>query len=248
MVLYEHVACNSPLHHEYRKLAQRNYTESFRLITLLGSKPCHYRRGAMSVIQRIVAVATEEWEYFGKQEYDLTGKKIKDGKDETEEDYWQRVGLYWRDGTGKNLTGKNDDYPWSAAFVSYVMRKAGAAQRFKYSAQHSVYIRTAIKAREQSAKAYGFWGFRLTERAPEVGDLICYSREAGISYDTQSASYKSHCDIVVSKTATSIRVIGGNVGNSVSIKNLKIEANGLLADTNLKWFAVLENRLDLPTA
>lgn len=199
----------------------------------------------MSVIQRIVTIAKEEWEYFGKQEYDLTGKKTKVGRNETDEGYWQRVGMYWRDGTGKNLTGKNDDYPWSAAFISYVVRKAGAAQKFKYSTQHSVYIRTAIKAREQSNKTYGFWGYRLNERAPEIGDIICYSREAGISYDTQSASYKSHCDIVVEKSTTNIKVIGGNVGNSVSVKNLKIKSNGQLADSNHEWFAVLQNRLDL---
>jgi len=200
----------------------------------------------MALIGRIVAVAKAEWEFFGRQEFDISGKKIRDGKDETEESFWQRVGIYWRDGTGKNLTGKNDDFPWSATFISYVMRKAGAGERFRYSAQHSVYIREAIKARERANKKYGFWGYRLTERSPEVGDLVCYAREAGISFDTQSANYKSHADIVIAKSGDAIQVLGGNVGNSVSVKFLKINAKGQLADKNRVWFAVLQNRLDIP--
>ena len=34
-------------------------------------------------------------------------------------------------------------YAWSAAFVSYVMRIAGAGARFPYSASHSDYINLA---------------------------------------------------------------------------------------------------------
>ncbi len=202
----------------------------------------------MALIEQIVTVAKAEWDYFGRQEFDISGKKLRDGKDEIEDGYWQRVGIYWRDGSGKNLTGKNDDYPWSATFISYVMRKAGAGERFRYSAQHSAYIRSAIKAREKDNKKYGFWGYRISERAPEVGDLVCYSREAGISFDTQSANYKSHADIVIAKSAQSIQVLGGNVANSVSVKSIKINSQGILTDKNHAWFAVLQNRLDPPNA
>lgn len=200
------------------------------------------------IIDEIVQLANREWEFFGKQEFDIDRKKIRDGMDETEDGFWQRVGIYWHDGTGKNLTGKNDDFPWSATFISYIMRIAGAGDRFKFSAQHSVYIREAIKARQKGNKKYGFWGFRLSERAPEVGDLVCYSRQSGISFDTQSANYASHADVVVSKSDKAIQVIGGNVGNSVSLKALKIDNKGVLTDKNHKWFAVLQNRLDTASA
>jgi len=201
----------------------------------------------MAVIEKIIELANEEWAFFGKQEFDVTGKKTRDGMDETDEGFWQRVGVYWRDGTGKNLTGKNDDFPWSATFISFVMRKAGAENRFKYSPQHSVYIRAAIRAREKEDKKYGFWGFRLTEHSPEVGDLVCYVRESGIGFDTQSANYKSHADIVVEKLDGLIKVIGGNVGNSVSMKILATDTQGRLTDNKHQWFAVLQNRLDMPT-
>lgn len=169
---------------------------------------------------------------------------MRKGRTETDDGFWQRVGQYWRDGTGKNLTGKNDDYPWSAAFISYIFRHANAGDRFKYSAQHSVYIRWAIKARLNEDAKYGMWGFRLNEHSPQVGDLICYAREAGINYDTQSADYKSHSDLVVDVKPGELLVIGGNVGNSVSLKHVKINASGRLTDSNEAWFTVLANRID----
>jgi hypothetical protein len=197
-----------------------------------------------AIVAQIIGLARQEWEFFGRQEIDLTGHTIRKGRKETDEGFWQRVGVYWLEGTGKHLTGKNDDFPWSATFVSYVMRKAGAGDRFKYSAQHSVYIRAAILAKTKNIATAGFWGHRLSERAPEPGDLICYARQLGVSYDTPSADYKSHADIVVARHAGEIEVIGGNVGNSVTVKHLAIDGNGLLIDDQFAWFAVLQNRLD----
>jgi hypothetical protein len=202
----------------------------------------------MGKIDELIAQATAEWEFFEKQEYDIDGTMIKRGKQETDEGFWQRVGIYWGDGVGQRLTGKNTDFPWSAAFISFLMQKVQAGARFKFSAQHSVYIRAAIRAREREDTKYGFWGFRLSERAPEVGDLVCYAREAGISFDTKSADYKAHADLVIEKLDGAIRVIGGNVGNSVSRKTLRLNDQSLLVDDHHAWFAVLQNRLDMAVA
>jgi hypothetical protein len=194
-------------------------------------------------VAQAITLARQEWEFFGRQEVDVTGHTIRRGRKETDEGFWQRVGTYWLEGTGKHLTGKNEDFPWSATFMSFVMRKAGAGERFKYSAQHSVYIRAAIVAKTKGSTDAGMWGFRLAERAPEPGDLICYARQPGVSYDTPSASYKSHADLVISRTASEIEVLGGNVGNSVTLKHLAIDDHGLLIDDRFEWFAVLQNRL-----
>lgn len=201
-----------------------------------------------ATIDKIVKLCREEWAFFGKQEFAINGKKIRDGMDETEEGFWQRVGIYWLEGTGKNLSGKNDDFPWSATFISYVMRKAGAGDRFKYSTQHSVYIRAAIKAKAAGKLHAGFWGHRISERSPEAGDLVCYARQSGVTYDTPSANYKSHADIVIGKKDGAIQVIGGNVGNSVSLKSVRLDAKGRIADKSRQWFAVLENRLEIAEA
>src|SRR5262245_6935416 len=98
------------------------------------------------IVTQAISLARQEWEFFGRQEVDRDGHLLRRGRKETDEGFWQRVGVYWLEGTGQHLTGKNSDFPWSATFMSFVMRKAGAGERFKYSAQHSVYIRAAIQA------------------------------------------------------------------------------------------------------
>ena len=47
------------------------------------------------------------------------------------------------------------DYAWSAAFVSYVMRIAGAAGQFPYSASHSTYIDIAKQMATRRGLAAG---------------------------------------------------------------------------------------------
>ncbi len=39
--------------------------------------------------------------------------------------------------------GEDGDYAWSAAFIDYVMRMAGAGHRFPYSPTHADYINAA---------------------------------------------------------------------------------------------------------
>lgn len=200
------------------------------------------------IIDEIIRIARSEWEFFGKQEFDVAGHRVRRGKKETEDGFWERVGLYWREGADRRLDGRNTDQPWSAAFVSYVMKSAGAGGRFLYSGRHSDYIHEAIAARQAGRAAYGFWGFRLEERSPEVGDLICYAREPRVDFGTRRTRYKAHADIVVATSNGTIQVIGGNVSHSVSMKTLGVDAGGRLADSEYDWFAVLQNRLDLPPA
>ena len=46
----------------------------------------------------------------------------------------------WRGLPGRSQDG---DYAWSAAFIDYVMRMAGAGDRFPYSPSHADYINEA---------------------------------------------------------------------------------------------------------
>ena len=59
----------------------------------------------------------------------------------------------------------------------------------------------------------------------------------------KESKYKAHGDIVVFVRPGEIGVIGGNVGDSVSLKTLKIDGSGYLTDKTQPWFCVLENRL-----
>jgi hypothetical protein len=40
------------------------------------------------------------WEFIGKQEYGIHGNKIRDAMNETDEEFWQRLGISWLEGTG----------------------------------------------------------------------------------------------------------------------------------------------------
>ncbi len=191
---------------------------------------------------RMLAIAHQEWEYFGRQTI-VAGKIVQEGHKESEDVYSDRVALYWKEGVNLNWTGKDTQEPWSAAFISYVMRKAGLGDRFEYSEWHAHYIRRAIRARNNQDPRYAFWAYRLSERAPRVGDIVCYAREEGIDFDRQREVYKSHGDLVVAVRPGEIDVIGGNVQDSVSLKTLATDAEGKLVDQSQRWFAVLANRL-----
>jgi hypothetical protein len=174
--------------------------------------------------------ATAEWTFFGAQTYDVNGHQTHDGHKEGEDTWWERVGQYWLVGTNTHgLDGRNHDYPWSAAFISWVMRTAGAGDRFRYSTQHSVYISQGIRDYLQKRDAAGYWTVRLHEDTPAVGDIVCWSRQAGVDYDHQDqGNYKGHCDLIVEVTGQQVTVIGGNVGDSVTRRPLPCDDAGYL--------------------
>ena len=96
-----------------------------------------------------VQIALREWRAFGQRiVYPETELPFED---ERVEGLWQRVGEYWWLGLPmasleQGLTGKHSQngvvfppqqdgtYAWSAAFVSYVMRMAGAGDAFRMPA------------------------------------------------------------------------------------------------------------------
>ena len=128
------------------------------------------------------------------------------------------------------------DVPWSAAFVSYTMKRAGITD-FTMSSSHFFYLRAA--ARKPDVGPY-----RLTDPSiekPEVGDLVCYVREEDRVYGhaeftryLQGSGDKvdSHCDIVVAANLDSdskLYAIGGNVIQGVTMRKLNLNAQGRLS-------------------
>jgi hypothetical protein len=179
---------------------------------------------------RLASVAVDEWQFFGKQTYDSNNHVAHAGHKEGEDGWYQRVGKYWLEGVSLHgLDGRDHGTPWSAAFISWVERTAGAGQRFRYSSQHSVYIFQAIRDLKQKREEAGYWGWRLNELKPSVGDLVCWARQGGIDYDHQNnGDYAGHCDIVVAVSANEVEVMGGNVGDSVTRRPLRLDQNGFL--------------------
>jgi len=159
---------------------------------------------------------------------------------EDDNPYDNYVGQFW-DSLGFDWDGTNTEIPWSAAFISYVLRIAGGYTGFKYSLRHSEYIQQAIQRRETDTDG-PFWGYRLDERKPEVGDLICLWRNSAVNYDyaKDHDRYSSHCDVIISVKNDKAYTIGGNVQQSVARKVFTLDSNGYLPPAR-NAFALLRN-------
>lgn len=206
-----------------------------------------------------IQIASREWRAFGspivlpKQELPFDNERT--------EGLWQRVGEYWWLGLpmgakDQGLTGmhtengavfpasQDGNYAWSAAFIDYVMRMAGAGHRFPYSSTHSDYINAA----RSQPSAWVISAEPLESYAPQRGDLICMWRgNHPIRYaDLPTGRFPGHCDIVVERRPGVLDVIGGNVDNSVSMKRIPVAADGRLVgpdgtvlDPDHPWFVVI---------
>lgn len=163
---------------------------------------------------------------------------------------------YYRDGIGGAVPTKaqlqdvqwQNDHPWSAVFISWVMRTAGAGRTFPYAAAHRIYINATRLNRLNNNAASPFWAYRATEVPVMVGDLICNTRAGnGASYDNigDGTPWKTHCDIVTEILPGGLRVIGGNVNQNVDTKPLvKTLPDGRLdlRGSQAKYFAVIRCR------
>lgn len=154
---------------------------------------------------------------------------------------------YWARGVGQTYSPSQlgsqafqKAHPWSAAFISWVMRQAGAGKLFRRSAAHAVYIAWARDNRRHN-RPNPFKAYRVTEIAPQVGDLVCKSRDgSGATYDTVKPGMKTHCDIVVAVEPGRLVTVGGNVSNSVSRTHVPIDGRGFIQHP--LYFAII--RLD----
>lgn len=191
---------------------------------------------------RVSSLAQKEWRGWGSPTINIDGSIESKGGFEANRGFSDRIAEYWRVGTGQSFKGTDRDVAWSSAFISYLMKMAGAGEKFSYSPSHSTYITDSIENRKQGKFKDNFVGYKVNEISPDVGDLVCYSRQSGVGYDTKSP-YKSHCDIVVSKKQNQIEVIGGNVNNSVTKKILRTDDKGRLIDNKYNWFSVIKTNL-----
>jgi hypothetical protein len=200
----------------------------------------------------VVAVAMREWRLFGSSVND--DDHLNWNKAERSEGLWQRVGEYWYVGMNQGAveahwTGKHDEYgrefstdedgrfPWSAAFVSYVMRIAGAGPRFPYSADHATYINAAKRMTLGTEQGWLVTAERIEVYAPVPGDLICHGRNQASAYRYDNLPtaelFPAHCDIVVEAPGKgTISVIGGNVEDTVTLRHVPVTAEGRLAHAN----------------
>jgi hypothetical protein len=216
-----------------------------------------------------VAIAEQEWRLFGQRVNDdppHTGSDPDQAHSpERSPGYWERIGEYWwlgqdadrpesawtgmHDEMGRRIDERQSDYyAWSAAFISYIMRAAGAGPRFPYAPAHHVYINIAKEMKLGRTSDWAVVAERVEEYAPAPGDVICFSREKHpLKYGKLPVQhFASHCDIVVSRDNGRLSVIGGNVDHAVTMKHIPVTADGRLADSpdlpldrRYHWFVVL---------
>jgi hypothetical protein len=131
--------------------------------------------------------------------------------------------------SGEFGVGARWEYPWSAAFISWVMCEAGlgAPGQFQRAVGHHTYVDQAIRARDGGAPQAAFVAYDAGDAAVEPGDLLCSARRPvyrTIAERRQQAGVgaRTHCDIVVQvdEARAQLLAIGGNVRGVVALKHL----------------------------
>lgn len=227
--------------------------------------------GAADVATRIVAHACEEHQLWHRPFIDEDGRLAGSTVREAEtallangEQAWRRVAGYWRDSgllpRAAGRPGAQDcayagihahpsagcrsfivDVPWSAAFVSWVMRRAGVPG-FAAAPGHVEYVRDAWH--RPGASAYAAADPLAARPAP--GDLLCFVRSPLriLGFDGLAAllagsddTVAMHCDIVVATDPDGdglAYLVGGNVLDGVTMRLLRLAPGGRFASLPLR--------------
>lgn len=210
-----------------------------------------------------VSIATEE---YGKWHPIREGTQVRlnEGSPEIEPFLKNYIRVVRTESQVQNIYNQasTDRWPWSAAFISYVMKAAGCDNNmFRVSAGHLTYIRWAKNNRLNNNNV-PFYLYEVNEIKPELGDLICFNRneegeptltQVEFTYSTlETASNPvpaTHCDIVVEVNAAENKVItiGGNTGispESVDKKELRLNVNGYITTSGnqSRIFAIIKFR------
>lgn len=160
------------------------------------------------------------------------------------------VGEMWK-AIGSKLDGTDRDQPWSAAAISFMVRKAGPAYaNFAFKPAHSKFVHAAIRARRRADHSFPFWGCRLHEAPPQLGDIVVrdnpqFAPRVDFDVAEKLQSYRSHSDIIVHIDSDKQRAVavGGNINDSVGVELYDLTPGDFLASTK-HTFALLRNITD----
>lgn len=222
------------------------------------------------VANRIAAAACEEYLLWHRPFIDADGRLASQRVTEGEgaqlgngELAWRRVAAYWRESEllpqVAGRAGASDctyawnmanspacrgfvvDVPWSAAFISWLMRRA-AVPGFSGSASHADYVRSALR----NPEAGPYRAMSPTSTRPRVGDLLCYVRSPsrifgwdGLALELNSGGggLPMHCDAVVAVNPGGdglAYLVGGNVLDGVTMRLLRLDRNGMLGNLPMR--------------
>lgn len=201
-----------------------------------GSQPA----GA-SIKQKAIDVALAEMEIFARS----NGAIVRENRPPLE----ARVLEYFRFVDRGDVTDTTA-VPWSAAYMSFVMHKAGATnEQFPKSAGHAKYILASLRNRIANRFDASIVYFDRSEKAPRLGDLVGFSDEvrnradieAFLSKPADKQFFSSHTDLVVNVNAGQILVVGGNVSQTITTKRIRVDAEGMIAPSEKHFFLLRVN-------
>ena len=194
----------------------------------------HYKaKPVLSFRDAVVSVANNE---YNKWRSDSVLREDDSAATSLVRKYWGSVG--WAPKT-KDIRDSlwEENHPWSAVFISWVMKTAGAGSQFKYATCHSAYIVWTKKNMAAKKSKAMFNVYEVCDKRaawPEPGDLLCKNRDGKtFSLNTITATDISHSDIVVevNKETRTIVTIGGNVRNTVNKRIIHLDADGYIERT-----------------
>jgi hypothetical protein len=128
----------------------------------------------------------------------------------------------------------SSDHPWSAVFVSWCVKEAGATgSEFKFSKRHAVFVHKAIQ--DAIAGRGVFHGLDISAHAPNVGDIIQHNRGGtrfNFAHARDNSDYPSHSVIVVELGSDAegrfALCIGGNESDTVRRTKVRLTPAGFI--------------------
>tara|TARA_R110002153_G_scaffold146585_2_gene297899 strand:+ start:790 stop:1470 length:681 start_codon:yes stop_codon:yes gene_type:complete len=161
----------------------------------------------------------------------------KEGKlKEDQEEAYPLLKKYW-DGLGDwpESRWKPTETAWSAAFISFVMKKSG--DDFYNSAAHTTYATKALQNRQKlagdpkSLAGVQHVLFLKGEAEPTIGDVMFYVREGSLEgWMAGGGGQKaSHTDIYIGNN----KGIGGNISDSVSKSSAMSKHSAIIKKINI---------------
>ena len=199
---------------------------------------------------RLLRAAAFYWEEFARGR----GKEGDDGSGSSPRgpNYKKMVLEMWDalgGGRPPNDNTSHDDWPWSAAGMSAFVRKAGEGggyADFRFSNGHHAFIKHSVRQREDDNASGPFWGHRLREHKPLIGDLVVRWRGGVRTYDAvkaimkTSTTFKSHTDVVCEIRDTYLWALGANNSNSVGRVKYALDGDGFVKLTGDR-FMIMKN-------
>ena len=176
------------------------------------------RDGGGLFVNKLVGIAREQFETFHQFSENDPPLRSQIRR------FWEEIGF----------TFPGIETPWSAVFISWCVKTAGATDsEFRPSNAHSRFVFRAIQNQNQGVGV--FRGRRLDEYRPAVGDILHNNRGGqSLTYDFAAAheAYESHSAIIVELGSDAdgpfVKTIGGNESDTIGLKRVPLTDDGFV--------------------